>query len=525
MNLSTDNMENNQRVDITPKDLMTFLEKFRESMEDKIQSTKDTIEGKLDRRLNIVDDEMRKMNTRFDANDVKTDAINERMNERLSALEKEMENSQKIRQRSVALKQKQKDMTSQPGGSRTTKLTPSERTKTVSTPTESTSNFRSSWAQGLQQELEDASAILQPAGRNIREQTKSKKQETHETQYTPLDLTEDTPDCWEQWDSRPNVKIQPAGSKPKIRRPIISTWFGEETSSEESDSNEDSSWSEVERRKKNSDRRRRTKRRKKEKEQRVAMKAASMAGVGPIDMADVNYYLDKGLNFENSKIAALKDYLKQHLGYIDSELDTLSVVETKFAARGEKILYIALSKQEEIRELHIRRAESRNDRLTVRNYIPPSFYERFMSINRLCADARAQDPNLKTQLRFGRQDVELFTKYKGGELGYRLVKLEEFLDTTKIAPFDHKVKWRRVTDQPPRRKVQYNTIRDSDRDPLSNDSPLKQTSDRLTRANSNSTSNVPKKQKIRAESSGEDEVDMDDEDESSGAPADREESI
>ena len=456
----------------------------------------------------------------------KTEAINERMNERLSALEKEMENSQKIRQRSVMLRQKQKDLTSQPGGSIANKPTPREKIKTVTTPTESTSTFRSTWAQGLQQELEDASVILQPTGSNTGKQQKTRGQETHETQYTPLDTMEDTPDSWEQWDSQPTVRIQPAGSKPKVRRPVITTWFGEETSSDESDSNDDSSWSEVDRKKKNTERRRRTKRKKKEKEQRVATKAASMAGVGPIEMTDVNYYIDKGLNFEDAKVAALKDYLKQYLGYIDTELDTLSVVETKFAARGEKILYIALSKQEEIKELHIRRAESRNDRLTVQNYIPPSFYERFMSINRLCAEARAQDPNLKTQLRFGRQDVELFTKYRGGEIGYRLVKLDEFLDITKVAAFDHKVKWRRVTDQPPRRRVQYNPDRDVERDPLSTDSPPQLPADRITRANSNSTSNEPKKQKIRADSSSEeDEEDMEDEDESSGAPAGRDETI
>ena len=64
-------MEDNTKVDITPKDLMTFLERFRESIEDKIQSTKDTIENKLDGRLNVIDDEMRKMNTRFDKNDEK----------------------------------------------------------------------------------------------------------------------------------------------------------------------------------------------------------------------------------------------------------------------------------------------------------------------------------------------------------------------------------------------------------------------------------------------------------------------
>ena len=57
----------------------------------------------------------------------------------------------------------------------------------------------------------------------------------------------------------------------------------------------------------------------------------------------------------------------------------------------------------------------RNDNLVIRQYIPPGFYKRYIEINKKCTEARANDSTLKTQLRFGKRDVELFIKFKGEE--------------------------------------------------------------------------------------------------------------
>ena len=158
------------------------------------------------------------------------------------------------------------------------------------------------------------------------------------------------------------------------------------------------------------------------------------------------------------KLLALKDFLRDNLGYIQSELDELSVQETKFATRGENVLYVALSVREQVKELHVRRAESRNEEILVRNYVPPNLYERYMALNRECTGQRAADPNLKTQLRFGTHDVELFIKYRGEQSGYRQIKLSDFMDTNSLPSFDHKVHWKRFVDQPPRRKVTYKSV-------------------------------------------------------------------
>ena len=95
-----------------------------------------------------------------------------------------------------------------------------------------------------------------------------------------------------------------------------------------------------------------------------------------------------------------------------------------------------------------------------------------MAISRQCTAARAMDANLKTQLRFGRHDVELYIKTKGSNTGYRFEKMEDFLDMTQVPTFDHRVKWRKTTDQPPRRIVHYNKTTETETsDPLSTETP------------------------------------------------------
>ena len=182
-------------------------------------------------------------------------------------------------------------------------------------------------------------------------------------------------------------------------------------------------------------------------------------------------------------------------------------METKFATKGDDVLNVAMTDQSHIRELHVRRAESQNDSITVRNFIPPNFYKRYMSINRICSDRRAENPRLKTQLRFGKSDIELFTKYRGEEQGYRFTKLEDYMDTNELPTFDHDLKWRRVVEKPPRRKIVYgnnkvarSNSRQRQEGQTSDQTPASRQTG-LIRANSNSVSNELKKHKLSTTSS------------------------
>ena len=520
-------------ADITSKDLMTFLEGFRNSMEEKIQNSKETLEKKIDKRIDDIDEGMEKLNTKIDKTDAKTDGFIVRMNARMSALEKEMAKSQRLKRQSDELR---KNLMIQPVGTETSKPATSDKAdNTRQEPIIQPSTFRSSWAQELQDELQNSAELRtqekttgtgtgrkelndQPTGTRIKTQNPRQHPNNFEEDRPEVDRqVYDTPDNWEELDEQPLFKVQPTRNYQKIRKPlVITSWFGDETSSDSESSEDSESWSEVDRRRKNLERRRRRRKLKKEKEQKTSTRASSMAGVGPIERSSVMNYMDRGLNFEQAKIAALKKYLKLNLGYNESELESLSIEETKFASKGESILYIALSKPEQIKELHMRRAESKNEKLTVRNYIPPNMFERYMAINRQCTAARAMDATLKTQLRFGRHDVELYIKTKGGKTGYRFEKLENLIDMTQVPTFDHRVKWRKTVDQPPRRIVHYNKTTETEIiDPLSTDTPA--TNPGITRANSNSNNSQAKKQKLGAtssESEGEGDTEADEESDS-----------
>ena len=136
----------------------------------------------------------------------------------------------------------------------------------------------------------------------------------------------------------------------------------------------------------------------------------------------------------------------------------------------------------------------------------PNFFERYMAINRACSDQRAADPNLKTQLRFGNHDVELYTKFRGEKSGFKQTKLSDFLDTSTLPNFNYKVKWRRFKEQPPRRKVVYKSTKPQD--PASRKSPA------IRRENSNTIRSESKKQRMTtpSPSSSSDDEDENEED-------------
>ena len=109
--------------------------------------------------------------------------------------------------------------------------------------------------------------------------------------------------------------------------------------------------------------------------------------------------------------------------------------------------------QDQIKEIYMRKAELRNDEITVRTYIPPNYYNRFTYLNQICKEAGGKDNTLKTQLRFGQKDIEIFVKYKGENAPFRMVKIEDFTDPKLVPKFDHSIKWKIFEDKPPRRKL------------------------------------------------------------------------
>ena len=73
-----------------------------------------------------------------------------------------------------------------------------------------------------------------------------------------------------------------------------------------------------------------------------------------------------------------------------------------------------------------------------------------MYISRCCKEQREANSELKTQMRFGKQDVEVLTKLRGSDEPYKIVSLNKFCQG-KIPAFDDKIKWNKKKDKLPRR--------------------------------------------------------------------------
>ena len=246
----------------------------------------------------------------------------------------------------------------------------------------------------------------------------------------------------------------------KVRKEELKNWFvdedsssdssGDSTEGEEGDGNSEE-WGNVNRKDKN----KKKKKEKKEKEHRrkieTTLKARDMIGLGPISHKDIEECMDETRNFEKAKIKAVENFLGEQLAFEEWELGGVKILSTKMARK--EIIYIALGDHDMIRELYSRKAELKNDNITLRTFIPPQYFSRYSAISELCAEKRKMDPRLKTQMRFGHREIEVLVKRKGEDKAFECVDLKDFFGEVNIPKYDATIKWRQQTDKPQRRKL------------------------------------------------------------------------
>ena len=122
---------------------------------------------------------------------------------------------------------------------------------------------------------------------------------------------------------------------------------------------------------KNKDRKKKANKKKELLKREVATKAAHMASLGPISIQSVQYFQTEGRSFEAEKVLAVKEYLQYNLRYSKSELDDLNILETKLSTKGDDFINVAMASEDDIRELYVRKAETKNEDITIRTYIIP----------------------------------------------------------------------------------------------------------------------------------------------------------
>ena len=153
----------------------------------------------------------------------------------------------------------------------------------------------------------------------------------------------------------------------------------------------------------------------------TAIKASKIVGLGPIKKDTIKHFERINSNLEKAKLAAVQEYLQYYLNYSNEEIKDLEIKATKLAK--DDIIYVVFEDQGDIREIYSRIAQSKNDDLATRNFVPPQFFNRYMHISAKCKELRENDPAIKTQMRFGKHDVEVLTKTRGSRDPYKITPL------------------------------------------------------------------------------------------------------
>ena len=233
-------------------------------------------------------------------------------------------------------------------------------------------------------------------------------------------------------------------------------WFGDSTDEEDDDTmnEDDHSYTKIEREKKNRKKKQLAKEKKLKKVADTARKARNIVGLGPIKSTEINERKTRGMTFEEAKLDAVNCHLRKYYKFNDTEITDISIVETSIS---NDTVYIAVNDREDIHDLYVRKADCKRDNIFLRTYCPPQFYSRFATLNKICADERQKYPDLKTQVRFGHNDLEILTKDRGSREPFKIVDLQEFIGDNELPSFDHSIKWHKHNDRPPRRRVTSST--------------------------------------------------------------------
>ena len=226
-------------------------------------------------------------------------------------------------------------------------------------------------------------------------------------------------------------------------------WFGESDDSDgtdESDPEDGEEWYKVERKEKNMKKKKKAEEKKKLKRRKVTEKAKMIVGIGPIKKSTIEHFTGHGRNLEDAKIEALKEYLDFYLHYSKKDIEELEIGATQICQKDD-FLYVAFTDFDDIRELHSRIAECKDDRIQVRNFVPPQYFHRYMFLSKRCSEVRAQNKATKTQLRFNGDDVEILLKDKGSSEPYRVIGHEEICNVEDIPDYDDKLVWKTKKDR------------------------------------------------------------------------------
>ena len=114
--------------------------------------------------------------------------------------------------------------------------------------------------------------------------------------------------------------------------------------------------------------------------------------------------------FDYARKAAATDFLNKELNLYD-----INIEETKLSNNSKSgIMWVKIGDRNRIKIMSQIGRLAKGKKLNIRliSKIPQQFWERNKVLENLCYNERQLNPNLRTQVRLGKQDLELMTKHK-----------------------------------------------------------------------------------------------------------------
>ena len=425
---------------------------MNDKMEVTIKNVEKNINDKLEIRLNSIDAGINDLKKDVVQNDKKVDDFNKALKIRMDKIEEDLRRSKHRRMSSDTL-----------GSLNKQKLT-EETDSSEDKATEHVMVRENSWANEVEQEYKkkEEDDKKKEIKRREEERRTRDKQQWIDQRRIPNDWTAGLRAEVRPHDRCVEKTVKGVETISRIDGKVkkaVRHWFGDDSDSEEDSAKEDDDhdeWNVVDRQKKNEIKKRRLNAKKMKKKEEVLEKVNHMVGISPIENEIIEYHMEKKHgDYEMAKIAAIKEHLSRFYKYNTSELDAVKIVETKFNKKvdGDNILYFATEDKQDIVDLYVRKAECKRDDVSLRNFIPPQIFNRFTAINKICKMKREENNKLKTQIRFGKSDLEILTKLRGSEESFKVINLNDFIGDADIPEFDFDVKWKCHRDRAPRRRV------------------------------------------------------------------------
>lgn len=195
---------------------------------------------------------------------------------------------------------------------------------------------------------------------------------------------------------------------------------------------------------------------------RYARKSYDLYNVSNHELFTDNKYKD-----ERKKAAALLFANELHF-----REDEIEILETKMANDPySKVMWVT-TRESNVKKIYRRAAQVRNPEVKLLTFFPQKLYRKKMLLEEVLKKARNNEPKLKTQIRLGRTDIELWTKFKS-EPYWAITPLTEYGPIESVSTFPPPGP--RDVTTPPKQTDNVEQTNDNNSNKRKNSSPLSQT--------------------------------------------------